>query len=218
MAEWGTPIMMLGRVGDCKPCAAMAGLGDAYARALPAGSVAGGFQLGAAPGGMGPEPWASYPGSGGPNRVVADQNGPSPDWFRNTITQPVISPDVPQNRQRVFNGGIYDAEWSPRAGEAIRGYEGLGNLVRPWDGSGASSFTMGVRGIRGVKGLGFCPGWWIPTISAYTVLGAVAAGAHGYARTKNVGWTLAWAAGGFIAPLFTNAIAIVQRLSKTSGG
>lgn len=214
MAEWGTPIMMLGRTsGGCLPCAAASGVGSVYSRALPAGTLAGG--LGAAPEGMGPQPWASYPGSGGPNRVVTDPDAASPDWLRNTITMPVISPDDPQNRQRVFNGGIYDPSWDPRAGQAIRGYSiaGVGNLVRPWAGS-SSSFTMGLNGLRGCAS----PVTWI-SFGPKNWLGAMFAGAHGYARNKNVGWALGWAAAGFIAPFFTGFIAIVQGLgkSKSSG-
>lgn len=216
--EWGTPITMLGRVGDggCLPCAAAAGVGAVYDRALPAGGARGSFGLAAAPEGMGPLPWAGYPGSGGPNHVVTDVNGPSPEWFRNTITQPVISPDDPQNRQRVFNGGIYDPSWAPWAGKPIRGYEmaGLGNLVRPWAG-GSSSFTMGVRGLGSSLGCA-----WAPSFGLYNILGAMVAGAHGYARNRKAGWALMWATFGFLAPIFTNGVAIVQGLgkSKSSAG
>lgn len=217
--EWGTPIIMLGRTrGDCAPCAAARGVGDIYARALPAGSVGAGFKLGAVPTGMGPEPWAGYPGTGGPNQVVTDIAAPSPEWFRNTITMPVISPSEPQSRQRVFNGGLFEPEWTPRAGKPIRGYAGLGNLVRPWAGD-SNSFTMGTRGVGCIN----CPTpvtWWTPRVTPYSVLGAMVAGTHGYLRNKNVGWALGWAACGFLAPIFTNAIAIVQGLgkSKTSAG
>jgi hypothetical protein len=130
---------------------------------------------------------------------------------------PVISPDDPQNRQRVVNGGLYDPAWTPSAGAPIRGYQmaGLGNLVRPWEGS-ASSFTMGLRGLR--TGCASPVSWWMPTVNSYSVLGAMVAGAHGYARNKKVGWALAWAAAGFVAPIFTNFVAIVQGLGKSKSG
>lgn len=230
MAEWGTPIRMLGRTGGgCLPCAAASGVGNAYSRALPAGTLGGtgGFQgLGAAPEGMGPLPWASYPGSGGPNRVVTDVGGASPQWLRNTITMPVISPDDPQNRQRVFNGGLFDPSWDPRTGQAIRGYSiaGLGNLVRPWEGS-ASSFTMGTRGLGktlrgGLSALSWDVGGWRIAPGPVNLLGGLLLGVHGYARNKNVGWGLGWALAGFAFPFFTGAIAVVQGLgkSKSSGG
>lgn len=154
MAEWGTPIRMLGNVGR----SAAGGLGATY-DALPAGSVSGGFTLGALPPGMGPQPWASYPGSGGPNQTV-EAPYPDPEFRRNVITMPIISPDDPQNRQRAFNGGFMSGAsaassalaWDPRAGMAIRGYDvaglgaGLGlagGLVTPWQGN-KTSFTMGV--------------------------------------------------------------------------
>lgn len=146
---------------------------------------------------------------------MTDVAGPSPDWFRNTITQPVISPDDPQNRQRLVNGGIYDAEWTPSAGAAIRNYQtdGLGNLVRPWAGPANTSFTMGVRGLRGL-GCGTALGLYFAP-DRYRILGGVVAGAHGYARTKNVGWTIAWVAAGYMAPIFTGFVAIVQGLGKS---
>ncbi len=227
MAEWGTPVMMmLGRVGrapssSCAACTGaqgMQGLGDPYSRALPAGSVAGagGFGLGALPPGMGPEPWAAYPGSGGPNAVYTDLNAPSPDWLRNSITMPVISPADPQNRQLVFNSGLYNPTWTPRQGSEIRDYaiSGLGQLVTPWEGS-RSDFTMGVRGLNGLRGGLGCMG---PRFNLYGILGATVAAAHGYARTKNVGWTAAWALFGYVMPLFTATVAIVQGLGKSKSG
>lgn len=226
--SWGTPIAMLGRVGASSGCAACSssGLGDPYAQALPAGSVAGGFTLGALPGGMGPQPWASYPGSGGPNRVVTDPDAPSPEWLRNSVTQPVISPDDPQNRQKVFNWGLYNPTFDPRFGSSIPGYgtAGLGALVRPWDGS-ASSFTMGVRGAQTRRLSGALRGcfatpvtWYSLAPTKYNILGAAVAGVHGYARNRKVGWALMWGAFGYLFPLFTNTIAIVQGLGKSKSG
>jgi hypothetical protein len=164
---------------------------------------------------MGPQPWASYPGSG--DQVSSALDAPSPDWLRNTITQPVISPDDPQNRQLVFNSGLYNPTWTPRQGLSIRDYgiAGLGQLVTPWEGP-RNDFTMGVHGVRGLRG-GLSCGPVLP-FRMYNILGATVAAAHGYARTKKIGWTAAWALFGYIAPLFTAGVAIVQGLGKSKSG
>ena len=131
---FGTPTMMLGGLGS---------------------SARHRFQ-GATPAGMGPQPWASYPGSGGPNAAV-DPNGPSPDWRVNYITNsgPVNSPGFVRNNTRVFNGGV-PVQGRPvgaSVGAPIEGYAlfgaglGLGRtLVTPWRGN-ANAFTMGIRGL-----------------------------------------------------------------------
>ena len=54
---------------------------------------------------MGPEPWANYPGSGGPNQMLEQPYGNGPQWRTNFITNPVVTPQEPQNLQRVWNGG-----------------------------------------------------------------------------------------------------------------
>jgi len=78
---------------------------------------------------MGPRPWAAYPGSGGPNQMLKQPYGNGPQWRLNTITNPVVTPQQPQNLQRVFNGGVPFAQnpVGANSGLPIRGLlAGLG--------------------------------------------------------------------------------------------
>jgi len=202
--------MMLGGVGRTRH------LGSTYADALPAGT------LGALPPGMGPTPWANYPGSGGPNQQVRSPFM-SPDWRYNTITTPIVSPSEYQNRQRVFNGGygpgVPDPQ-APWAGASIRGYTiaGLGSLVMPWQGS-KTAFTMGTRGLGAIE----IPPEQVKAaavahIGLYHALGAVVGVTHGYKRNKHWGWAAMWGGFGFLAPFWTTGVAIVQGFGKPKGG
>lgn len=203
-------IMMLGGLGRASR------VGSGYSHALPAGT------LGALPPGMGPTPWANYPGSGGPNQEIGPPYN-SPDWNYNTITTPITSPGEPQNRMRVFNGGYgpgvvgMPAPWT---GTAIRGYNiaGLGALVMPWQGS-KTAFTMGVRGLSAIE---IPPEKLRPVamahIGLYHALGAVVGATHGYRRNKHLGWAAMWAGFGFLAPFWTTGVAIVQGFGKVKGG
>lgn len=119
-------------------------LGNVRARSRPAGTG----------NPMGPKPWASYPGSGGPNEMMEPPYGDGPQWRTNFITTPVSTPQEPQNPQRVWNGGVpFPGQQSPTgasSGQPIIGMAvaGLGatrrvrGLVDPTN--NRSSFTMGL--------------------------------------------------------------------------
>jgi hypothetical protein len=63
------------------------------------------------------------------------------------------------------------------------------------------------------------PSLWVrihtPTVRG---IGSVAAAYHGYKRNKSVLWAVAWSVGGWLSPLFTNAIAVAQGYSKPKKG
>lgn len=213
---------------------------------LPAGTNLGATPVLAIPAGMGPPPWANYPGWGGPNIQATER----PDLRINNITTPVVTPQEPQNRVKVFNGGAWYGPRQEPFGRRIRGYAiaGLGlALVRPWSGGASTSFTMGTRGGLGRLGalvpssrvtldelLDARPQDLDPCLNRVNVgttsisyadiwqgygtllhlTGAVVSGVHGYQRNKSLGWGLAWGAFGFVAPLITLGVAVVQGLGK----
>jgi hypothetical protein len=111
---------------------------------------------------LGKVPAGGYPGSGGPIPApVEAPYQPGPMWRTNFITNPVVSPSVPQNPMRVFNGGWgwpngYGGPAGASAGQPIVNYpgsnlsgglRGLGRtLVSPVN--PGKAFTMGLGGIH----------------------------------------------------------------------
>lgn len=213
-------VMMLGRLGE----------------ALPAGR------------GMGPKPWATYPGSGGPNETLA-AGGIYPELRQNWISSPVSNPNTP-NPQRIWNGGQDLSERQVSSGLPIRGFllSGLAAtprrlLVNPSRGN-KTSFTMGVLGlgaltqeettaslaetvanrpddlqpclqrVGGTDGMTYAQLWQGRAVTLH-VLGAVLGGYHGYKRNKKaIGWTALWAGAGFMFPVITTGLALVQGIGK----
>ncbi len=53
-----------------------------------------------------------------------------------------------------------------------------------------------------------------PGALAVSLIGAVAAGIHGYLRNRNAGWAAAWALGGFVCPAVTITFALSQGFGK----
>jgi len=181
-------------------------LGSLRGRAFPAG-------VGEA--GMGPRPWATYPGSGGPNQVLDEPYGSGPQWRTNYITNPVVSPQEPQNLQRVFNGGV-PLEQPPvgaSSGQPIRGAVlgalGLGQVVNP--ATNRTSFTMGTGALSPAQACEVHRARSFLLSATGTAVGVY----HGYNRNRSsVGWGLAWGLLGWFFPVVITGVSLFQGPGK----
>jgi hypothetical protein len=143
-----------------------------------------------------------YPGYGGPDSRY-DYGAPEPPWLINRLPMPPSTPGYPQNLLRPTDKTLSNNMSS--AGSPVYALYGLGlGALAPEAGVAVpdSAITQ----------------FYVARSFGYSLLGAIAGGIHGARRNKgSTGWTIGWAALGFMFPLITTGVAVMQGYGKPAG-